>query len=61
MKRCSKHPKYKGNKAPTNQCGECLSLYTALKGHRVPIPPPNKVHRDKSKFYRKEKHKKDLE
>lgn len=61
MKRCEKHPKFKGNKTPTNQCLGCLSVYTTLKGRRVPVPPPSKAFRDKSKYTRKDKHKKAIE
>jgi len=57
MKQCKKHPKYRGKKQPPYECTECLHIYFTLKGHRVPIPPPNKVIPDKTKYSRNKKHK----
>lgn len=59
MEKCSKHPKYKVNKKPSNECLECLRLYLKYKGTRKPALPPNKKFKDKSKYNRKEKFKKD--
>lgn len=59
MVSCDKHPKYKGKKKPTNGCADCLKLYLLLHNKpRTPIPP-TRVMRDKSKYTRKTKHKKD--
>ncbi len=58
MEWCKKHPKYRANKEPKNLCEKCLSIYLTLKGRRVPTPPPSKVFKDKSKYTRKDKHKK---
>jgi hypothetical protein len=55
--KCSKHPKYKGKKQPTNDCTECASIYFKLKKPRI-LPMPTKVIKDKSKYDRKDKHKK---
>ena len=61
MERCKKHPKYTGKKTPTNECVECLNLY--FKKHAAPRMPvkATKVIKDKTKFTRKEKHKKKYE
>ena len=56
MKPCSKHPKYKANKKPSNQCVDCLSFYLAKKGHRKPIAPPSKAMKSKKDYVRKDKH-----
>lgn len=61
MKTCSKHPKFKGNKLPTNQCMECLAIYTALKGRRIPTAPPSKAHKSIKDYRRKDKHPKKLD
>lgn len=57
MKRCSKHPKYNGKKKPTNECGDCLVFYLAIKAKPRMLPKPTKVFKDKSKYTRKKKHK----
>lgn len=57
---CPIHKKYTGKRKPKNQCPHCLSLYFTLKGERRQKLPPNKVHKDKSKYDRK-KDKKDKE
>ena len=60
MEKCSKHPKYNGKKVPTNECTCCLTLYFQM--HSAPRAPikPTRVVRDKTKYRRKEKHKKDF-
>jgi len=60
MNKCSKHPKYKGKKTPSNECTECLTLY--FKMHSSPRAPikPTRVIKDKTKYTRKDKHKKVL-
>lgn len=60
MKTCEKHPKYKANKKPTNECVGCLSLYLAKKGKRIPIAPPSKSMKSKKDYHRKDKHPKKL-
>ena len=57
--KCSKHPKFKGNKKPKYECLECLNIYLHLKQNKPRvIPMPTKLEKDKSKYNRKEKHKK---
>ena len=56
MKKCLKHPKYKGRNKPKHECLDCLNLYLKLQKPRMPIMP-TKVIRDKTKYTRKEKHK----
>lgn len=61
MEKCTKHEKYKGKKKPTNNCPDCLKLYLAMKNKpRTPIKP-TQVMRDKSKYTRKDKHKKSFD
>ena len=61
MKKCLKHPKYKGKKTPKYECVDCLNYYYKLKtGIRFPIKH-TKTHKDKSKYKRKPKHKEDEE
>jgi len=59
MKKCKKHPKYKGSKIPSNGCSECFNYYMSLyKGRsRLPPLPRNKVVKDKTKYNRKKKFK----
>lgn len=59
MDYCQKHKKYKGKRKPTNQCVDCLNLY--LKLHNKPRMPikPNIVFKDKTKYTRKVKNKKE--
>lgn len=58
---CKKHPKYKGKKEPKYKvpCEVCLSIY--LRMHKKPrvLPMPTKKFKDKSKYTRKKKHKKE--
>jgi len=56
--RCEKHPKYKGKHKPKHECVVCLNIYIAK--HNKPRAPikPTQVIRDKSKYTRKNKHKK---
>jgi hypothetical protein len=56
MKKCRKHPHYIGNKIPEYECSECLELYFLLKHPRAPHKP-TRLHKDKSKYSRKTKHK----
>lgn len=57
---CSKHPKYTGKRAPRSGCGECLKIYLEKRKTKTRvILPPNKVHRDKTKYTRKKKYKGD--
>lgn len=58
MKKCEKHPKYKGKKKPKHECLACLNMYLSYQKPRMPIKP-TRVIKDKSKYNRKEKHKKD--
>lgn len=55
MKVCSKHKKYKGKRPPTNNCEECLALYTLISLRpRAPI-----VHtKIEKKVYNRQKQKK---
>lgn len=58
--RCPIHPKYKGKKEPKyseNPDCKCYSVWLKLRKPRV-IPMPTKVVKDKSKYTRKKKHKK---
>ena len=55
---CPKHPKYKGNKKPTNNCTICARYYIMLKKKGRILPRPTRQHRDKSKYTRKIKHRK---
>jgi len=58
MKKCDKHPKYKGKRLSKNQCTGCLALYVQMgKMIRKPLSPATRVHKDKSKYTRKRKHK----
>lgn len=57
MNRCSKHPKYKINKKPQNECTECLSLYLKFKGTRKPTAKPSRVMKSLKDYTRKLKHK----
>ena len=59
QKTCEKHPKYKGKKLPTYLCADCFSMYMRYLAnkHRSPIMP-TKQHKDKTKYTRKQKHKK---
>ena len=56
--KCDKHPKYKGKKKPKYECTQCLSIYLTLSKKPRVLPMPTKVIKDKSKYNRKEKHKK---
>ena len=61
MEKCLKHLKYNGKRLPKYECLECLNYYYKLKtGLRAPIKATIK-HRDKSKYTRKIKHKKEEE
>jgi len=57
MKKCEKHPKYKGKRKPKNECPGCLAFYLLLKNKPRVLPMPTKVIKDKSKYNRKKKHK----
>lgn len=58
---CDKHPKYKGKKEPKYKvpCYVCLAIYTRL--HKTPRlkPLPTKIVKDKTKYNRKKKYKKE--
>ena len=56
--KCDKHPKYKGVKKPKHECMECLQIYIKLNNKPRVLPMPTKVIKDKSKYNRKDKHKK---
>jgi hypothetical protein len=56
-KKCDKHPKYTGKNKPKYQCVKCELLYQLLHSQPRVLPKPTKVHKDKSKYTRKEKHK----
>jgi hypothetical protein len=58
MEKCIKHPKYKGKSLPKTQCICCANLY--LKLHNKPRAPhkPTSSMKDKTKYTRKDKHKK---
>ena len=60
MEPCKKHPKYTGKRIPVKQCTECLTYYYSK--HTAPRAPikPTRIVRDKTKYRRKEKHKKDI-
>jgi len=55
--RCKKHPKYLGRGKPPKDCLICLNIHLNIQGPRAPIKP-TKIIKDKSKYTRKEKHKK---
>lgn len=50
---CPIHKKYKGRKKPKNECVHCLAVYLKMTKSRKPPLPPNKTHKDKSKYDRK--------
>ena len=57
---CQVHPKYRGKKQPklcNNKDCICPKIY--LEMHRKPrtLPMPTKIIKDKTKYYRKKKHK----
>lgn len=52
MKKCLKHPKYKGKGKPKHECTECLSMYLALRAPRV-LPKPTRVIKSKKLYNRK--------
>lgn len=54
---CDKHPRYTGKRKPKSNCETCLKIYLALKKPRI-IIRPNQVMKDKTRYNRKEKHKK---
>lgn len=56
--KCEKHPKYKGKRKPKYECVACLNIYLLLNSKPRVLPKPTKVFKDKSKYTRKEKHKK---
>lgn len=61
MEKCIKHPKYKGKKKPTHQCGKCMGMYLNLKARpRLPMPKPTQSHKSPKDYTRKPKHKKPL-
>jgi len=55
--KCDKHPKYKGTKAPDNNCLTCLELYAtvSLTAPRSPHKP-TRSHKNKKRYSRKRKH-----
>ena len=56
--KCNKHPKYKGRKKPTNNCPDCLALYTIKHQSKTRILVKQPIaFKDKSKYNRKVKHK----
>ena len=56
---CPKHPKYKGKRLPKYECTQCADLYFKIhKKPRMPIKP-TKIIKDKTKYSRKNKHKKE--
>jgi len=57
--KCKIHKKYKGNKLPKYKCVVCYALYLKIKSKPRVLPMPTKVIKDKSKYNRKKKHKKD--
>ena len=60
-KKCHKHPKYSGKKLPKYICFQCLKIYfTRHQRPRMPIIF-TKVHKNKAKYDRKEKHSKNEE
>lgn len=61
MKRCEKHPKFKGTKIPKTECACCLALYFRVKrsAPRMPIKV-TKVIKSKKIYTRKNKHTKPL-
>lgn len=56
MKKCLKHPKYKGKAKPPH-CEACIKLFLSLKKLRIPIRY-EKIVKSKKEYTRKEKHKK---
>lgn len=56
MKKCEKHPKYKGKRIPSNQCEDCANFYLTLQTPRAPILP-TKVVPDKKRKYDRQKEK----
>lgn len=54
---CSKHPKYKGKRQPTNECEDCLSLYMVFFRQRAAGKRPQPPMKDKTKYSRRKKHK----
>jgi len=56
--KCTKHPKYLGKGKPQNECLTCLDIYFNMQGPRAPIKP-TKIIKDKSKYSRKDKYKKE--
>lgn len=62
MKTCPIHPKYKGKKKPKhcdNKDCVCAEIFLILKKKPRILPMPSKVYRDKSKYNRRKKHKKE--
>lgn len=59
--KCPKHPKYKGKKEPKYKvpCIVCIAIYIRLNKKPRLKPLPTKVIKDKTKYSRKKKHKKD--
>ncbi|MCB9060203.1 MAG: hypothetical protein H6622_01610 [Halobacteriovoraceae bacterium] len=56
---CEKHKKYKGKKLPKYNCEVCLQIFLFLKSTKAPSTKQQRVHRDKSKYNRKDKFKKE--
>ena len=54
MKKCDKHPKYKGKRIPKHECTTCLEIYMAFRAPRV-LPMPTKVIKSKKIYNRKKK------
>ena len=54
--KCPKHPKFKGSKEPKNQCPVCTEMFLLLSRAPRTGVKPTKVFKDKSKYNRKEKH-----
>ena len=59
--KCEKHPKFKGRKKPKYECTTCLNIYLKLKNKPRILPKPTRIEKDKSKYNRKDKHKKKLD
>lgn len=57
MKKCSKHPKYRGKRQPKHECLDCLNFY--FKQHTAPRAPikHTKIFKDGKTYNRKTKHK----
>ena len=52
--KCDKHPKYRGDKKPSNTCEGCLALYIEKMKLKVRHPiKPTKVEVDKRAYNRK--------